>query len=455
MLQHQQQHERSHLLPLSPPPSTKESLSFCSLFSLVVFSFANGNILSTYFLITLPIESMRIAERDEALKSIYLGSLIALAGVSQLICPFVGLVSDASTLSLGKRRPFMLLGGLGCVLGVGLQQHASKNEMWGLYFASFVGSMLALNVVFSTMIALVPDRVPERQLGIANGLQSLMCVSGGLSGFGMWELVEHQLPLMYGQYIVLLTTTILITVLFAKEDEPPLSLRFPRRAMFNLPDLQTLRESYYMSPSTHGDFFYVTLSRTLYYMGISSQAFFLYYLKDVVRSPDPSGDAALMSAVAQFTAALTALPIGFAADSLETPPRQYIYASCFLLAAGNAVLVLCRTTRDLVMLSALLGAANGSYLTMDTSLAIETIPDKRQSAKFLGLWGVASFIGTALGPMVGGPMLYFVGRTNVAGEYDIKGYEVLMGASVLYFTAAAYVLRGVGGGGASSRVIVP
>ncbi len=107
------------------------------------------------------------------------------------------------------------------------------------------------------------------------------------------------------------------------------------------------------------------------------------------------------------------------------------------------------------MLSALLGAANGSYLTMDTSLAIETIPDKRQSAKFLGLWGVASFIGTALGPMVGGPMLYFVGRTNVAGEYDVKGYEVLMGASVLYFTAAAFVLRGVGGGGASSRVVVP
>ena len=450
--EHQQQHEKSFLLPPgspSPPPVVpKQSLSFFSLLVLVSFSFANGNILSTYFLITLPIESMRIAEHDEALKAIYLGILIALAGVSQLICPFVGLVSDSSTLSLGKRRPFMIVGGLGCVLGVALQAHASSRELWGLYFCAFVFSMFSLNVVFSTMIALVPDRVPEWQMGFANGLQSVMCVSGGLSGFAFWYFwADGYLPLMYYQYVVLASATILVTVLFANEDEPVLSHRYPRRAMLNFPDYQTFTRSYYLSPSSHGDFFYVTLSRTLYYMGISSQAFFMYYLKDIVKSPDPSGDAALLSAVAQFTAALTALPVGFASDSLETPPRQYIYLSCFLLAGGNAVLVLCRTTFDLVLLSALLGAANGSYLTMDTHLAINTLPDKAGAAKYLGIWGVASFIGTALGPMVGGPLLYFVGKTDVAGTYDIKGYGVLMTASVVYFALAAFVLRGVGGNG--------
>lgn len=80
---------------------------------------------------------------------------------------------------------------------------------------------------------------------------------------------------------------------------------------------------------------------------------------------------------------------------------------------------------------------------MDSALAIDTLPNPQEAAKFLGIWGVASFLGTALGPMLGGPALYFVGATDTPGTYSVRGYALLLGLSVVYFVAAALVLRKV------------
>ena len=49
------------------------------------------------------------------------------------------------------------------------------------------------------------------------------------------------------------------------------------------------------------------------------------------------------------------------------------------------------------------------------------LPNKDESAKYLGIWGVASFIGAALGPMVGGPLLHFCGKTDKEGAYSLTG----------------------------------
>lgn len=90
-------------------------------------------------------------------------------------------------------------------------------------------------------------------------------------------------------------------------------------------------------------------------------------------------------------------------------------------------------------------------MTLETSLAVDTLPHtvtdgaSGHNAQLLGLWGVAAFLGSSLGPLIGGPILYYVGSSGtVAGQdYSIHGYAVVLSLSAVYFLLSAVSLRWV------------
>jgi hypothetical protein len=87
---------------------------------------------------------------------------------------------------------------------------------------------------------------------------------------------------------------------------------------------------------------------------------------------------------------------------------------------------------------------------METSLAIDTLPDEEYDencpsgghAQLLGVWGVAAFLGSALGPMIGGPLLYAIGSPGATDgqDYSIHGYAVVLILSTIYFWLSALSL---------------
>eukprot|EP00521_Asterionellopsis_glacialis_P016411 CAMPEP_0195303480 /NCGR_PEP_ID=MMETSP0707-20130614/32861_1 /TAXON_ID=33640 /ORGANISM="Asterionellopsis glacialis, Strain CCMP134" /LENGTH=118 /DNA_ID=CAMNT_0040367041 /DNA_START=263 /DNA_END=619 /DNA_ORIENTATION=- len=107
-----------------------------------------------------------------------------------------------------------------------------------------------------------------------------------------------------------------------------------------------------------------------------------------------------------------------------------------------------------MIVGSILGSANGMYLVMDTSLAVDTLPSDIEegssgNAQLLGIWGIAGFVGYSLGPLIGGPMLYLFGHQDVSDEgvasdtieYSLGGYAVLVSLSALYFFLSAITLR--------------
>jgi MFS family permease len=109
----------------------------------------------------------------------------------------------------------------------------------------------------------------------------------------------------------------------------------------------------------------------------------------------------------------------------------------------------------MVLVVMVFGAANGMYLTLETSLAVDTLHheggEDTSSAQLLGIWGVAAFLGAALGPMIGGPLLYLVGGKDMEGinsseendgaeEYSLEGYAVVLILSTAYFILSALTL---------------
>ena len=166
-------------------------MKYVAIAAILSSAFSNSCIFSTYFLLTSPMECKRIEDETRKYfshtisKSIALGGFAALAGSAQLIMPLIGLVSDCyvpnekySVLSsLGKRMPYLILGEILNVLGLLGQMWASSpihpvtimeenNEQgrevalvgaWFQYAIFFFLSIVSLNMVYTVMIALIPD----------------------------------------------------------------------------------------------------------------------------------------------------------------------------------------------------------------------------------------------------------------------------------------------------------
>lgn len=409
-------------------PAPVETWRLLCMFS---FAFTNGTLLSTYLLATLPAEAARI---DNERKSVYLGLFIAMAGVTQLSGPLAGLLSDRCTLRLGRRRPFMIAGGVVGWLGLLGQLYASARARWGLYTVSFLLSMLALNVIFSAMMGLVPDLVPAAQTGRANGLMAALGVFGAVCGFAVWSALGGDLSGMYAFYAAELFLSLALSCAFARESAltggPPGPLTWA-----------VLRGSFWVSPEEHRDFFFVLLSRTLYYMGISSQCFMRYFLADLIAVENADVAVGLVAVCGQVCGSMTAYPTGWLSDRLGNGRKPYIYASCAVMALGNLLFIPCTRLWQVLLLSGVIGAANGGYLTMDYAIAVDTLPSREEAAKFLAVWSVGAFVGTTFGPAIGGPLLYVVGDTGEPGRFARRGYTVLLLGSAAYLLGSAYVLR--------------
>lgn len=544
-------------------------------------------------MITLPMECQRInLQHPNVPKSVALGAFVAIAGVTQLISPLVGHLSDTYVPpvphELGQRLPYLVLGSVCTVTGLLGQYLSSYAGFWVRYSFAFFFHMIGLNIMYAMMLALIPDQVPSSQTGTANGVLALLLVTGSLFGFGLFHSVlAEDIHSMYLLYTCIVIVSSILTGTHAHDKDAELTFQRTERrerirqarqngmqnsqhhsddnnnnnnnslshlddkspsavdssttdvvtddVVFLVPaplspaannisprlpvsrkykkqwhrvarkvaknaaskakgivltptvilrtmlvdplrvmDGKTLLRSYTIDTTKHFDFFVVTVSRLFYYCGMSVQTFFLYYIHDIIGIVDnPQATVATLAILGQVSGALTCYPVGLLSDRCMHKQRKpFVYLACVILSSATAGLLYARTLHQMVIICLILGGANGMYLTMDTSLAVDTLPrhdddtdddDEKDnddddesdddehsgSAQLLGIWGVAAFLGSALGPMIGGPLLYIFGSqqndsnsdTTDAEEYSMRGYAVVIGLASFYFFCSAVALR--------------
>lgn len=485
-----------------PSKQVKEQkpLHVWTMICILSTAFAYGCVFTTLFMITLPVECQRIQDEndDQSMpKSVALGIFVSIAGITQLVSPLIGALSDTFRppveFEVGQRMPYFALGGVCSVVGLLGQYLASYDRLWLRYGFFFFLHMIGLNISYAMMIALIPDQVPKSQTGVANGILALLLVTGSLAGFGLFHFffVQEDIQDMYGLYTCIVIISTILTGLYAHDKDAELNVerwnietlkspqldeskrskrRRQRRKIILGPWLmfktmlydpiirincQALMAIYTIDIDKHHDFFVVTCSRLAYYCGISVQTFFLYFLHDIIKvQDDPESAVAYLAVIGQISGSIICYPIGLASDRLFGGKRKpFVYLSCVLLASVMFSMIFSRSMDQMTVLCLISGAANGIYLTMDTSLAVDTLPDDYEdgpsggNAQLLGIWGVAAFLGSALGPMIGGPLLYFFGdrqsNDDPNQDYSIRGYAVIMGMSGLYFLFSAISLRWV------------
>merc|ERR1719327_1493152 len=135
---------------------------------------------------------------------------------------------------------------------------------------------------------------------------------------------------------------------------------------------------------------------------------------------------------------LVAWPLGILSDRWGRKPLVYI--SCALMAAVFVGFCILPFVGDwgltcLFCMAAVYGMGSSCYQSADYALALDCLPQRIDER-----WGITGFLGSALGPLVGGVALEVLGGWGKGG-YEYPGYCSLLLLSALYAVFAAVVTK--------------
>jgi MFS family permease len=176
------------------------------------------------------------AALDAVIKSAWPGALALVVGPGLLVAlianPLFGWLSDRTRLRWGRRKPYILIGTLVNVIGLGGMAVAPNLP---ILIATLMFVQIANNAASAPFHALLPDLVPPAQRGIASGYMGLGQMLGTILGAtlpglifginaqsvldGTTTLAHYQrtLWLAYGFTAAFITALALITVLAVQE----------------------------------------------------------------------------------------------------------------------------------------------------------------------------------------------------------------------------------------------
>lgn len=97
-----------------------------------------------------------------------------------------------------------------------------------------------------------------------------------------------------------------------------------------------------------------------------------------------------------------------------------------------------------LVIGGIYGFFNGSFLSVDYALALDTVPSKDDAARWLAVWGVGGFLGTSMGPLISGPVLMLwpgPRQTETGVERNPLGaYQALLVSGAAWMALSAFFL---------------
>jgi MFS family permease len=357
----------------------------------------------------------------DARKNTYLG-LLTFAGlaIAMVIQPLSGAISDGWASRFGRRRPLMLIGTLFDLIFLSILA-------WGGGFSwliiGYIGLQFSSNIAHGPLQGLLPDRVPETQLGSASSLKIFMdtlslIIASLLAGRLLDPHTRNPTTIMM-VVIGLLVVSASITILFTPE-EPTQD-----RARMNW---ASLRARFRIDFRQNSGYWWLIAERALFLLGISGvQAFAQYYLQDVLRVPDPPRQTGDLLASITLGLMILVLAGGWLTDKFGA--KIILYAASFISAIGMILMLLTTDVRGLSIFGSVLGAGIGLFLTSNWALANRLAP-REEAGKFLGFANLATAGSGALARLEG-PLLDYLNAAWPTAWVGYKGLFIFGAASML------------------------
>ena len=323
-----------------------------------------------------------------------------LAAVGALVGMFAnvlfGALSDRTRSRFGRRNPWVLLGAVGAAASLSALSLAPG---FPLVVGLWVCFQVALNAMVGPLVAILADRVADRQLGQASswvGVGQLLGQSVGTVAAGLvvaapaeglrwipWGMVLGALAVFFGAP----------DRSNARRDEPQ-------------PDPSS-RHTDPTAPARpllprDADFRWALGGRLLTMLGLQSVLVYqLYVLTDYV-GLSTTGAGGVIATSGVLIALVSATAIGVSGPWSDRLGRRkvFVIGAAALVALAMVPPLVSRTLPAFYAFVVIGGLAYGVYIAVDQALMAEVLPDGEHRAKDMGLLNIANTVPQVLAPLI-------------------------------------------------------
>ena len=336
--------------------------------------------------------------------------------------PIIGSFSDRTRSRMGRRAPWIIIGGaVGALLLVGIGSLPSV--LWVAVF--WIVLQVSLNAVQGPFTAVIPDRYPRNRRGVASAMFGIGTSIGLTFGVVAAGQLAAQLGIAYAVFGGLILIVTLLFVLLNRDfsskgvDAAPLTFR-------------SLFAGLWISPRKYPDFAWAFAARFFFILGYFMVLFFeLYLLTDYVGLPLAEANQTIgILAIVNLATTLPAVLIGGIVSDRIGRRKVFVYIASVLVAVGFLIPLLLPTVAGMAIMSAVSGVGFGLYTACDTALMTEVLPrDGAAAGKDLGILNVATNLPQALSTVAGGVLI------------SALGYRALFVCGVVFVIVAVFALR--------------
>jgi MFS family permease len=360
--------------------------------------------------ISVPAALLKLAPNDHVRVFAVIAALVSF--VSMIVPPIAGAISDRARLRGVPRRVPIIAGSALDVLCLIMMAQA---HTLGVFTTFLLLATVGANVSLAAYQALIPDVVPQASWGAVSGVRSVAMVVGTVVGIGVAA----------GTYPS--STFIGIAVAIALG-----ALTLFAIGEHRIPD----QPEEHVHISDWHDFTIVFLARAFLAFGLALlMTFVLYFFRDILHVANPQGNTGIVAGASLVGAIGSGIFLGWLSDRV---PRKIVVALCGIpmaLAAAGFGLV---PQQDwMFVFAAFFGVGFGGIMSTGWALAMDSVPQLRDVARDLGIWGIAQNFPSVIAPLAGGLIL-------ASYHGSLGGYRVLFFTAAVSFLLGSAVVLAVG-----------
>lgn len=378
----------------------------------------------------------------------FLGWIITGASIiSLLLPPLIGSLSDHTPGALGRRRPYILSGGLIIVLST---PFLAISENVFIFLAGLCLLLVGRNILTPAYQGLIPDNVSKEQRGAASGFVGGLTILGSVVSLALAALllgevnqdsysksmIRQGAGIYYIVTAIIMLIGVLITVIGVRETPFIAGKSLPRESEEkNIHRFSRWFTHTWIRPWRSRNFTLVFLTRTLIMTGLALfMTFIEYYFARVQHVQNFVQATAIVAILALGGGVISGLVFGVLSDRLRRRvPIVCISTLCMSLTSLAFVLFPSYLASWLWPLGVLFGLGYGAYTSVDWALSIDVLPSLKDAGKDLGLWNASGILPDVFAPLIGSFIIY------IAASYGqtALGYRLVFSVATLILVVAS------------------